>query len=240
MNHGDVKRHEAVVAESGDDMSLAVDAPGIAEKTLDDVHPECLTPLRWRPKEGKKVVLYQRVGPLRPDLALTWAGYAYDEHDDDLVPDYLDPGKVHLISDDGDVVIVLEDATETDIELPTTAAGERRYGPFLRLGSPDATEPLVLGAVYKDWMEDVLDRLIAIADNLESAAATLKASVWAVVGGGGGTASPPAPDIATYSAIETAAGTASNALSNLKDDLPDQLSRYALTSREGPNMEPLP
>lgn len=225
MNAGDVKRHEGTVVEAGNDLTLSVYVPGVSDTPLEDVSPECVTAVRWRPREGDQVVIYQRMGALRPELAFTWVGWAPDYDDDHLVPDYLDAGKVHLLSEDGLVGIALEDEAD-EFALPS---GSLTDGAHVRLGRHDATEPVVLGAVYKDKLELILDRMIQAADALASTASTLATAVWPV--SAVPTASPSLDDAATFAAAQSDASAVSAALTTLKGEIDETLSDFVFSAK---------
>lgn len=245
MNFGDIIRHEGTVTEAGDDLSISVMVPSISDTPLDDVGPEFVFPLRWRPREGDLVVIHQRAGALRPEQQFTWAGWSWNADDRiHLLPPWLDAGKLHLISEDGRIVIALEDEADP-IDIAASGAGVLVPGeqPFLRLGRRDATEQLVCGLLWRTKLEDVIAELITTADKLEKAAATLETAVWDVPAGllvapsGGGpvtgttTASPTSADSTAFKDVKDSAATVSTSLTSLRDSLHEVLSDYVFTSK---------
>jgi hypothetical protein len=159
LNKGDIITHTGVVTEAYADMSISVLVPAINEQPIDQVRPEFISPLRWRPREDDSVVIYQRLGALRPDLELTWVGWSYDDGSTHLVPPWLDAGQVVLMGPDGRTLIVLDD-DEHPAGNPNDPAG------LIRFGRRDADEPVVLGDVYKASLERRIDLLTDYIDEL--------------------------------------------------------------------------
>ena len=175
-----MKRYIGTVEEAYSDLTLKVACDQLGGEMLDDVHPEAVGPVRWRPRPGDKVVLYKRGNTLRPDTEVTWVGWLSAPEDEHLVPTFIDAGEVHITSEDGDVTIALEDVpegqkaiddrTKNDDDLPKDKHAA------LRLGRHDASESLVLGQVYKSWMEDHITEhktMIDAHDTFDTAENTL-------------------------------------------------------------------
>ena len=241
MNDRDIRRHEGVVVEAGHDMTIAVQVDTVNDEPLPDVRPEAIGPVRWRPKEGDRVVVYERVGPLRPAVAFTYVGLAPDIEDDELVPGYLEPGRVHIIGEDGVTVVSLEDDADA-VELPDGADSATS---IVRIGREDATEPLVLGGVWRAKMRLILDEMVDTAQALKDAAEAIRDASWSVPatgildsGGGPCTGSSAAtPPSAEMTAVATAAQGVINAIDSgggLREQLDEAYSLFAFTAREAP------
>jgi len=253
MNTKDLRRHVGVVIESGDDMTLAVSVPSLADQVIDLVRPEVIGPVRWRPREGQRVVIYERIGPLRPDIALTWVGYEHDPQSGHLTPTYLDSGKVHIVSEDATILVALEDDTEDTITLPTNG-GETLAGPFLRLATKDAAEPVMLGLEHKDWAENLIDDIEDLRAQAEATATAAESytqavqtyAAQAVIAWGGLLGPPPAQPAqaaadwaiaaASAEAAMNAAASALNAIAaelvDRKDEIEQHLSRCVFAPRD--------
>lgn len=159
LNSGDIRRHVGTVTGSAEDLTISVTVAALFEGEADDVRPEFVGPLRWRPREGDRVVIYQRMGALRPEVGLTWVGWAHDSGDQHLTPPWLDAGLVHLLGESGRIQICLDDENAPD-GLPDTPIG------MLMLGYRNADEPLTLGNLYKAHLEGTLDLTAEIIDEI--------------------------------------------------------------------------
>lgn len=262
MNFTDVRRHIGIVDASFHDLSISVVVPALNHETaLPDVLPEFTTPLRWRPREGDSVVIYERLPALRPELALTWGGWASDPEDVHLVPPWLAPGCVHLLSEDGHVLVALED---DEPELLDAAGNPTPRTAAIRIGRRDAAEPLLIGTVYRGWMEatvDLVRDLVDALNTLNSARAAVRTAeqvkltaegVWvnahpanpAAITTYASAVTAYATAVGTYqtavAAFETSLATIRTALVGPTTPIPDQdqrtliadhLSQYVFTSR---------
>ncbi len=249
LNSGDIRRHVGTVTSSASDMTISVLVPALSQGEIDDVRPEFVTPLRYRPREGDPVVIYQRLGALRPSLALTWVGWDADTGNQHITPPWLDAGLVHLLGESGRIQVVLNDE---DAPTPDGPIGS------LHLGFRDAAEPLVLGEVYRVHKEADYDLLAELIDALDTELGTMSTldiahSIWvgavaghplltAVLGAPGGTMQ------AALTAHQSAIATARNLIKALpssvrarfvgpfpadqyqKATIPDHLSNYVFTS----------
>ncbi|MGB0684938.1 MAG: hypothetical protein ACPGQD_01920 [Planctomycetota bacterium] len=207
---GQIYELTGVVREVFNDRSISVHVPSLGDEPLEDVKPEFAGPMLWRPREGREVRIWQRVGAVHPERALSWVGPPYDPA---AVPDYADGGKLHILSELGQVLVALVDAVEE---------GEV---PLALIGTHDAEEPLVCGELFKAWAETLLD---ALADGFTQAAAqlsSLSAAVLPVTGGGGGTVTLP---VLTTGDITAAASACASA----KASIDDFLSDLAFTAKE--------
>lgn len=229
MNRGEVLRHDGVVVEAFDDLSISVRVPALADSVLPDVRPEVVSAVRWRPRPGDRVVILQRMAPLHPELAFTWLGLAWDAANRAVLPTWLLPGQVHIVSEDGTVQVALEDWTEHPPELPgtdPTAPSVGHDGPYLRLGSVEADEPAMLGRVWQRKMTSAVDAIADAADALRDLADRLAAAAWIV--STGGTASPTPVDILAFNGISAAAGTIHTQMAQLRTELHEATSRHVL------------
>lgn len=234
MNKGDIITHTGIVTESYADMSISVHVPAIAERPIDQVRPEFVSPLRWRPREDDEVTIYQRLGALRPDLALTWVGWAYDDGSTHLVPPWLDAGQVVLMGPDGRTVIMLDD-DEHPAGNPDDPAG------LVRVGRRDADEPVVLGNVYRAALEIVLDEVARLIDETHTWMLAVDAGLLALGG-----ATVPASATLDWSeqcrlsliaplgdsVKELLTGVTVPPGQDVKSLLPDHLSDYVFSSKE--------
>lgn len=152
MNRGDIITHVGQVTEAYTDMSISVLVPAIAESPIDQVRPEFASPLKWVPREGDDVLLFQRLGSLRPDMALTWVGWAYDDGSTHIVPPWMEAGVTALTGVDNRVGVFIDDD-----EHPTGSTSDPAGA--LRLGRYDGDEPVVLGDLYKAGQEEFLNQL---------------------------------------------------------------------------------
>ncbi|MGE0229463.1 MAG: hypothetical protein AB7U23_13250 [Dehalococcoidia bacterium] len=222
MNSGDVHIHKGCrVVDSHNDLSIQVECPG-HDTALEDVRPEFVSPLYWRPKPGDMVTLYERIPSTRPDAGVTWAGWTHRTGDTSLLPDWLAPGKVHLVSEEGGVSIALEDRPD-----PDSAQGPGNL-PAARFGRHDADSPLVCGTEHKALLEGIIDTVKGLADAVQAMATALATHTHAV--SGAATLAPA--DAANYTNAASSAGNASSALTTKKSQIPDTLSDYAFTSKE--------
>ena len=232
MNAGDVKLHVGIVKTGWADMTISALVPALAGETvIDDIGPEYVTPVRWRPSEFDLVVIYQRMGALRPSYALTWGGWKYSENNNVRVPKYLQPGMVHLQGETNRTSIVLDDETSPQND---DVRGSVRIGRF------DADEPLLLGNVYKDWMEAVTQQLIDLAASVKAVNDALVSHTHVydratATGPGVGTTYAPTAsaspnNAATYTAESGNAQTVNSELTTKKGEIPDHLSKYVFTS----------
>lgn len=221
MNAGDIITHRnCLVVDSGNDLTIDVECPG-HDDTLEGVRPEYISPLRWRPKPGDRVTLYERIPSTRPDVGVTWVGWTHGDGTA-LIPPWLDPGKVHVISEEGEVVVALEDRPD-----PEAAQGPGNL-PAARFGRYDADSPMVCGTEHKALLEGILDTVKGFADAMQAMATALAAHTHEVAG-----AVTVAPaDAASYTNAATLAGNASSALATKKGQISDTLSDYAFTSKE--------
>ena len=224
MNAGDVLVHRGCkVLASFNDMSIEVECPG-HDAPLEDVLPEFVSPLRWRPKPGDRVTLYERIPSTRPDAGVTWAGWTCETGNTSLVPTWLDPGKVHVISEEGEVCIALEDRPD-----PDAAQGAGNL-PAVRVGGRAADSPLVCGTEFEAWAGAVLDAIKSLSDAVKGQATALKAHTHPV----SGTATGVPADIVSYQTTESVADSTSSTISTKKGDIPDILSDFVFTQK-GPD-----
>lgn len=150
---GNIKFHVGVVTAAYDDLSLDVDLPTLADAAIPGIRPLFVTPNRWAPAEGTRVVIIERATSAGLAESLAWLGNEWidresttqDATERAVVPTDLDPGDQRWRSNEGRVVIQLEDGVHES----APGAGL----PAVRLGRKDATEPLLLGTQYKAWME---------------------------------------------------------------------------------------
>ena len=236
MNLGDIKRHVGTVTAAYDDMSVSAIIDGLALGEIDDIRPELLMPLRWRPREGDRVIFYQRAGALRPEVAITWVGWAYDTGDEHLVPPWMEAGSVDLVGESGRVQIRLDDDRTAD----GTAAGTRGT---CHLGFKDADEPLVLGNVYKAAYERLLDELAKkiAADNVLFTgldgllSATFPGVTALFTAWRSAVVAKLVPD--GLAVLEQLVGPTVPAGADIKTLLPDHLSNYTFASKD-PDPDP--
>ena len=236
MNVGDVKVHEGTVIEAGHDMTISAQVDSIADTPLPDIGPEAVSPVRWRPAEGQAVRIYERVGP-----TYTWAGLAPATGDPTIVRGEMDAGNVCIIGEDGVTWICLEDDGDM---IPMPDGLTFSNGSQIRLVRPDATEPLVLGGVWRTKLRAILDVLIQLSNSFGAVSTTLQnANSWNVPAlglsdsapapvTGAATLTPPVADIDDFVAGTAAATAASNALTLLKVQLDEALSLASFTARE--------
>ncbi len=123
MKSGEAKLHTGIVVDAFNDLSIKVTVRTYADTVIDDVGPEAVGAVRYRPRVGDKVRILERVAPLRPEKALTWLGWAWDPEDTRLIPPWLEADEVALLSQDGVVGIVLEDIPEDVTGRTVNAAG---------------------------------------------------------------------------------------------------------------------
>jgi hypothetical protein len=229
MNRGDIIRHEGTVDAAYNDMTIDVLVPGINDSVpLTGIEKEWIDPMRWKPRAGDLVVLWQRMAPLHPDRAVTWIGWASDDDDTRLVPPWLDGGKLPLISEDSSVAIVLEDENDD---------GLNSDGPIVRLGGPAANEPVVIGTVYKAWMEGVLDEVISHVDTAWAALQGLQA--FALTSSTATTATQIAAAALTLTNAIAGLSMSSAALTTKKGEIEDHLSDF-IFAEKAPDMTPEP
>lgn len=244
MNLGDIEELVGTVTESRDDLTLEVDFGTFGQ--LPDVHPEAITPLRWRPDVGARVRCYRRMGD-----RVTWVGI-HGDPDVEAPADWQLPAKLALLSERGDVGIHLEDG-----------AADEQDQPRLRVGHAAADSPAVCGTEYKGWAEDLIDHLKALDDEVErlrgvvgqvvalrKTLSQLEQSAWNEVASG--LSSIPAPSGAcsaaaaahgvaiggaipsmesTLSTIQTNLSTVKNDLQARRDEIDDHLSDYVFVSK---------
>lgn len=230
MKSGEAKLHTGIVVDAFNDLSIKVTVRTYADTDVDDVGPESVGAVRWRPRKGDKVRLLERVAPLRPEKALTWLGWAWDPEDTRLVPPWLEADEVALLSQDGDVGIVLEDIPEDVTGRTVNAAGwPAATDPATRIGAQDASESLLCGQLYQTWMASVTQALIDLANAVETVNTALAIHVHASAVGPTG----PPDNAATYTAQATVAGTSEATITTRRGELNngDQLSEYVFTSK---------
>jgi len=156
-------------------MSLSVkcaELTGDEDVVLDFVDPEAVTPVRWRPRPDDKVILLQRIAPLQGDAGgVTWLGWPSDDTIAHITPTYINPGEVHLISEDGHVDISLEDAPESATEHAGRSTADSlptQTSPALRLGRYDATSRVVCGTELKTWQEATIQDIRDLISDLDT------------------------------------------------------------------------
>jgi hypothetical protein len=237
----DIRKHEGVVTEAGNDMTLSVLVESVGDTPIPDVRPESVSPVRWRPAEGDRVVVVERVGPQFQDTAFTWLGLAPDVAAAPIVPGYLEPGRVHIVGEDGIIVLSLEDDADA-VTLPDSSSSPTS---IVRLGREDADEPLVLGGVLHTKLGLVLDEMVDTAQALKDCAEAVRDGAWTVPPGtfldslgfpitGSSAATPPA---AALTSVATAAQAVINTINGgggLRDQLDETYSTYTFTSRDAP------
>lgn len=230
MKSGEAKLHTGIVVDAYNDMSIKVTVRSFADTDIDDVGPEAVSALRWRPRIGDKVRILERVAPLRPEKALTWLGWAWDPEDTRLFPEWLEADEVALLSQDGVVGVVLEDVPEvTTGRTQNVANWPAATDPALRLGAQSASESLICGQLYQTWMASTTQALIDLADAVETIATALAVHLHPTAVGPSG----PPDNAATYTAQSTVAGASEATITTRRGELNngDQLSEYAFTSK---------
>ena len=239
MNSGDIVTHEGIVREAYQDMTLDILVPALAGgAVIEDVAPESVSPVRWRPRVGDRVRVLQRAHPLRPDLSLTWTGWSYERLSDDdesthLIPTWMEAGQVHLLSEDDLVHIVLIDESTSTKTIAAAAGGTAdASAPFLLLGSKDATEQAVCGNLWLEKARSVITEVRDVVAELQKVADALKTAVWPVAGGGGGTASPNAADALVFTDVSLKCSAIDGDLQALHDSAYEALSKYVFLSQE--------
>lgn len=230
MKSGEAKLHTGIVVDAFNDMSIKVTIRTYGDTPIDDVGPEAVTVVRWRPRAGDKMRILERVAPLRPEKALTWLGWAWDPEDTRLYPPWLEADEVALLSQDGDVHVVLEDVPEdTTGRTQNAASWPAATDPALRLGAQSASESLLCGQLYQTWMASTTQALIDLADAVETIATALAVHVHVETGG---TTLIPS-NAATYTAQSIVAAASEATISARRVELNDgdQLSEYVFTSK---------
>ena len=100
----------------------------------------------------------------------------------------------------------------------------------IKLGSPEADEPLVLGTALKTFQSTYLDQITALADAVESIADALATHVHVETGA---TTNVPF-DVTAYTAASNTAADVSAEAALLKDVIDDHLSTYVFTQKDPP------
>lgn len=237
MNRGDIETHTGIVTGSYDDLTISALIPALNEGEIDNIRPEFVSPIRWRPRENDRVTIYRRLGALRPEVSLTWVGWAYDSGDTHLVPPWSEPGDVVIMGTSGRVQIVLAD---DDADSANGTPGQ------LRLGYREADEPLVLGDAWKTQETRILDEVTRALTAtslffglLETALATAGIAIGPAVAAWrdiviAGTSLPTLPGAAVS---EQLTGATVPAGADVKSLLATLVSDYVFTSKD-PDPEP--
>lgn len=143
---GEMRRHLGTVAASYDQGVVDVQCQGLADTVMESLEPVATGPVLWGPIKGQRVVLEEPPSSDAQDQPQV-VGLEFDVFADH--PWRRENASV-LVSPDGKLGVVVDGGTAA-----LEDGGD--VSPKLYIGRDEATEPAVLGAALKSFLESLLD-----------------------------------------------------------------------------------